>query len=66
MEMDRLFEARPFDWSRVGLWGLMLMALGVAMVLAGPRLWPEREWPLKLGGVLLAVVGALGAMKIIG
>ena len=70
----RVFSAPPGDFSRVNPWGLALMLLALACVLASgrvaARVAPARRemvaLGIKLAGLLMAAAGALGALKLIG
>lgn len=63
--MSGIFSGDVTDLSRIGLWGLIVTAVGLVVFFAGPKLFPQKALAAKLIGLLITVVGALGAMKII-
>ena len=63
--MSGIFSGDVADLSRIGLWGLIVTVFGLIVFFAGPKLFPKHALAGKLIGLLITVVGALGAMKII-
>lgn len=63
--MSTVFSGDVTDLSRIGLWGLIVTALGLIVFFAGPKVFPKQALAAKLAGLLVTVAGALGAMKII-
>ncbi len=67
-QLTKLFDAPMGDLSRVSPLGLALLITGaLAAFLAKPlsRGCARRETLLRLGGLLLAMLGALAAMKVL-
>ena len=67
-QLTKLFDAPMGDLSRVSPLGLVLLIAGaLAAFLAKPlsRGSERREILLRLGGLLLAMLGALAAMKVL-
>lgn len=70
-----LFTGSPFDAGRVAWWGLIVMAVGILDLVTARRTAEKlakeenRESAmigLKLGGLVLVMIGALITMRIIG
>lgn len=67
-QLGKLFDAPMGDLSRVNPLGLVLLIAGaLAAFLARPlsRSNEKRETLLRLGGLLLAMLGALVTMKVL-
>lgn len=53
------------DLSRLGGWGVCVTILGLLVYFVGPLI--KKTWllPLRLAGLLLVALGALGTMNVI-
>ena len=67
--LDRIFSGDMSDASRFIVAGLIVMALGVLLaLLARPiakGVQGKLYWAMKLGGLVLVMMGALLAMKVL-
>lgn len=65
--LDKIFTGKA-DLSRVSVPGLIVMALGVAVVILSGKLsggvTNGRYYAFKLGGMLLVMIGAVIALKL--
>jgi len=67
--LERIFSGSAADLGRWNPWGLVVMALGVALAALSGRLSAGRErrkMALKLIALLIVAAGALLAVRIIG
>ena len=63
--LANVFSGDMMDFGRIGLWGVAVIALGLLVYFLGPKIRGARLLPVRLIGLLLVAVGALGAMKIL-
>ena len=67
--LDRIFSGNMSDMSRFSVPGLIVMALGVLLALlarpAAKGVQGRLYWAMKLGGLVLVMLGALLAMKVL-
>ena len=67
--LDRIFSGDMGDASRFSVAGLIVMALGVLLALLARPIAKGVQWKLywvmKLGGLILVMMGALLAMKVL-
>lgn len=66
--LEKLFTDVPGDMSRINVWGLALMLVGVLAVILARKVTKTEKALLvvKIGGMLVVMAGALIAMKLIG
>ena len=67
--LDKIFTGNAFDTSRFSVFGLIVMALGVALFAAAGKLSDgneKRYYLFKFAGLIVVMTGAVIAVKLFG